>query len=305
MNRPVKRQLWLLNTLLRYKKLSFKELQSKWKDSYLNDDDSELSLRTFHGHKDAIEELFPVKIECDVADGYSYYVVKTSPKEQDSMLELMLNSFNIADIVGDAKNMHDRILLEEIPGGTEYLKDIISALKDNNELHLIYQSYKHPEPYDCHFQPYAMKVVRQRWYILGYLIESKGVRTIALDRIQSLETTKKKFTVPKDFSAKDYFMNSVGIWVNEEDKPQKVVIRSSPVMADYMRSLPLHWSQKEIETTDKYVDFEYHVCINHELVLSMLRMGKSVVIKEPTILKKMILSETKSIINNYNYDKRA
>lgn len=195
--------------------------QSKWKDSYLNDDDSELSLRTFHGHKDAIEELFPVKIECDVADGYRYYVVKTSPKEQDSMLEWMLNSFNIADIVGDAKNMHDRILLEEIPGGTEYLKDIISALKDNNEHHLIYQSYKHPEPYDCHFQPYAMKVVRQRWYILGYLIESNGIRTIALDRIQFLETTKKKFTVPKDFSAKDYFMNSVGIWVNEEDKPQR------------------------------------------------------------------------------------
>lgn len=266
MNRPVKRQLWLLNTLLRYKKLSFKELQSKWKDSYLNDDDSELSLRTFHGHKDAIEELFPVKIECDVADGYRYYVVKTSPKEQDSMLEWMLNSFNIADIVGDAKNMHDRILLEEIPGGTEYLKDIISALKDNNELHLIYQSYKHPEPYDCHFQPYAMKVVRQRWYILGYLIESKGVRTISLDRIQTLETTKKKFTIPKDFYAKDYFMNSVGIWVNEEDKPQKVVIRSSPVMADYLRSLPLHWSQKEIETTDKYVEFEYKLNINHTVL---------------------------------------
>ena len=191
MNRPVKRQLWLLNTLLRYKKLSFKELQSKWKDSYLNDDDSELSLRTFHGHKDAIEELFPVKIKCDVADGYRYYVVKTSPKEQDSMLEWMLNSFNIADIVGDARSMHDRILLEEIPGGTEYLEDIISSLKDNKELHLIYQSYKHPEPYDCHFQPYAMKVVHQRWYVLGYLIESKGVRTIALDRIQTLETTKK------------------------------------------------------------------------------------------------------------------
>ena len=241
MNRPVKRQLWLLNTLLRYKKLSFKELQSKWKDSYLNDDDSELSLRTFHGHKDAIEELFPVKIECDVADGYRYYVVKTSPKEQDSMLEWILNSFNIADIVGDARNMHDRILLEEIPGGTEYLEDIINALKDNKELHLIYQSYKHPEPYDCHFQPYAMKVVRQRWYVLGYLIENKGVRTIALDRIQFLETTKKKFTIPKDFSAKDYFMNSVGIWVNEEDKPQKVVIRSSPVMADYLR---LHESQR-------------------------------------------------------------
>ena len=69
MNRPIKRQLWLLNTLLRYKKLSFKELQSKWKDSYLNDDDSELSLRTFHDHKDAIEEMFPVQIKCDSKEG--------------------------------------------------------------------------------------------------------------------------------------------------------------------------------------------------------------------------------------------
>ena len=305
MNRPVKRQLWLLNTLLRYKKLSFKELQSKWKDSYLNDDDSELSLRTFHGHKDAIEELFPVKIKCDVADGYRYYVVKTSPKEQDSMLEWMLNSFNIADIVGDARNMHDRILLEEIPGGTEYLEDIISSLKDNKELHLIYQSYKHPEPYDCHFRPYAMKVVRQRWYVLGFLIESKGVRTIALDRIQTLETTKKKFTIPKDFSAKDYFMNSVGIWVNEEDKPQKVVIRSSPVMADYLRSLPLHWSQKEIETTDKYVDFEYHVCINHELVLNLLGKGNSIEVLEPKTLISQLQKELKSLLFKYKNNSKV
>ena len=304
MNRPVKRQLWLLNTLLRYKKLSFKELQSKWKDSYLNDDDSELSLRTFHGHKDAIEELFPVKIKCDVADGYRYYVVKTSPKEQDSMLEWMLNSFNIADIVGDARSMHDRILLEEIPGGTEYLEDIISSLKDNKELHLIYQSYKHPEPYDCHFQPYAMKVVHQRWYVLGYLIESKGVRTIALDRIQTLETTKK-FTIPKDFSAKDYFMNSVGIWVNEEDKPQKVVIRSSPVMADYLRSLPLHWSQKEIETTDKYVDFEYHVCINHELVLNLLGKGNSIEVLEPKTLISQLQKELKSLLFKYKNNSKV
>ena len=305
MNRPVKRQLWLLNTLLRYKKLSFKELQSKWKDSYLNDDDSELSLRTFHGHKDAIEELFPVKIKCDVADSYRYYVVKTSPKEQDSMLEWMLNSFNIADIVGDARSMHDRILLEEIPSGTEYLEDIISSLKDNKELHLIYQSYKHPEPYDCHFQPYAMKVVRQRWYVLGFLIESKGVRTIALDRIQTLETTKKKFTIPKDFSAKDYFMNSVGIWVNEEDKPQKVVIRSSPVMADFLRSLPLHWSQKEIETTDKYVDFEYHVCINHELVLNLLGKGNSIEVLEPKTLISQLQKELKSLLFKYKNNSKV
>ena len=299
MNRSIKRQLWLLNTLLRYKKLSFKELQSKWKDSYLNDDDSELSLRTFHDHKDAIEEMFPVQIKCDSKDGYRYYVVKDSPKEQDCMLEWMLNSFNVAEIVGDAKKMHDRVLLEDMPGGTEYLEDVITAMKNFKELHIIYISFKRTSPYDCHFQPYAMKVIRQRWYVLGYLIESKGIRTIALDRIQSLEITKKKFKVSKNFSARNYFMNSVGIWVNEEDKPQKVVIRSSPVMADYLRSLPLHWSQKEIETTDKYVDFEYRLNINHELVLKILALGKSVDVLEPINLIRLIKEELNIMIKKY------
>lgn len=299
MNRPIKRQLWLLNTLLRYKKLSFKELQSKWKDSYLNDDDSELSLRTFHDHKDAIEEMFPVQIKCDSTDGYRYYVVKDSPKEQDSMLEWMLNSFNVAEIVGDAKKMHDRVLLEDMPGGTEYLEDVITAMKNFKELHLIYLSFKRSTTFDCHFQPYAMKVIRQRWYILGNLIESKGLRTIALDRIQSLEVTKKSFTIPDDFSAKDYFMNSVGIWVNEEDKTKKVVIRSSPVMADYLRSLPLHWSQKEIKTADKYVDFEYRLNINYELVLTILSKGKSVEVLEPNSLKDLIKAEITNLTTVY------
>lgn len=298
MNRPFKRQLWLLNTLLRYKKLSFKELQSKWKDSYLNDDDSELSLRTFHGHKDSIEGTFPVQIKCDSNDGYSYYVVKDSPQEQDSMLEWMLNCFNIAEIVGDAKKMHDRVLLEEMPGGTEFLEDVIRAMQDYKEIHIVYKSYKHSNPYDCHFQPYAMKVIRQRYYVLGNLIESKGLRTIALDRIMSLEITRKTFSVPEDFSAKEYFRNSVGIWVGK-DKPEKVVLRSSPVMAEYLRSLPLHWSQKEINKTNKYVDFQYKLNINHELVLKLLGLGKSIKILTPRKLINDIFKETQRISSEY------
>jgi hypothetical protein len=267
MNRSVKRELWLLNTLLRYKKLSFKELQSKWKDSYLNDDDSELSLRTFHGHKDAIEELFFVKIKCDASDGYRYYVEKTTEKSQDSLLEWLLNSFNIADIMETARQMPDRVLLDEMHGGTEYLEDVITAMKDLNELHVLYQSYSQSEPYDCHFRPYTLKAVRQRWYMLGYLVESKGIRTLALERIQELEIAKNTFTLPKNFSADDYYLNSVGIWRSKEVKGEKVVIRTSLKMAQYLRSVPLHPSQEEIKAADKYVDFKYILEINHELVL--------------------------------------
>lgn len=301
MNRSVKRELWLLNTLLRYKKLSFKELQSKWKDSYLNDDVSDLSLRTFHGHKDAVEEMFFVKIKCDASDGYRYYVEKTTEMNQDSLLEWLLNSFNIADIMETARQMPDRVLLDEMHGGTEYLEDVVTAMKDLSELHVIYQSYNSSEPYDCHFQPYTLKAVRQRWYMLGYLPESDGIRTLALDRIQELEITKKTFNLPKDFSADDYYLNSIGIWRSKKSKGEKVVIRTSPKMAQYLRSVPMHPSQEEIKATDKYVDFKYILEINHELVLSIMSMGMSAEVLEPDTLREEMLKEFSIAVSHYKY----
>ena len=301
MNRSVKRELWLLNTLLRYKRLSFNELQAKWKDSYLNDDDSDLSLRTFHGHKDAIEGMFFVKIKCDASDGYRYYVEKTTEMNQDRLLEWLLNSFNIADIMETARQMPDRVLLDKMHGGTEYLEDIVTAMKNFNELHVVYQSYNHPEPYDCHYQPYTLKAVRQRWYLLGHLVESKDIRTLALDRIQKLEITKKSFKLPKDFSADDYYLNSIGIWKSKKSKSEKVIIRVSPKMAQYLRSLPLHPSQEEIKATDKYVDFKYILEINHELVLRILGMGMSAEVLEPDILREAVSHELKIALYHYKY----
>ena len=75
-------------------------------------------------------------------------------------------------------------------------------------------------------------------------------------------------------------------------------------MADYLRSLPLHWSQKEIKATDKYVDFEYKLNINHELVLEILGKGKSVEVLEPSSLKKQIKIELSSLNHTYNYEQR-
>ena len=40
-----------------------------------------------------------------------------------------------------------------------------------------------------------------------------------------MELTDKSFVVPKDFDAEEYYANTVGIFVNEELKPQKVVLR--------------------------------------------------------------------------------
>ena len=86
--------------------------------------------------------------------------------------------------------------------------------------------------------PYAMKVYNQRWYVVGYIREKEGIRNIALDRTLELTIGTETFVLPDDFDAEEYYANTVGIFVNENQKPQKVVVRAFGKQVEYMRSLP-------------------------------------------------------------------
>jgi len=146
-----------------------------------------------------------------------------------------------------------------------------------------------------------MKVYNQRWYIVGYLNEYEGLRNVALDRMIEMELTDKSFVVPKDFDAEEYYANTVGIFVNEELKPQKVVLRVYGVYVEYMRSLPLHSSQEEIKTSDgEYSDFQYRLCLTPELTTKILSMGEKVEVLEPDILKKQVLKRLSNTIKRYS-----
>ena len=67
------RYVWLIDTLRRYKRLTFQEISELWQESGLGYGE-ELPLKTFHNHKKAIKDIFDVYIECDRKDDYRYYI---------------------------------------------------------------------------------------------------------------------------------------------------------------------------------------------------------------------------------------
>jgi hypothetical protein len=74
------------------------------------------------------------------------------------------------------------------------------------------------------------------------------------------------FTLPQNFNAEKYYANSIGIYVNEELKPTKVKIRAYGKQIEYLRSLPLHRSQKEgASKYGEFCEFEYKLCLTPEL----------------------------------------
>lgn len=291
------RYIWLLNTLLQQRRLTFDEISNRWRDSYLGDG-KPLALRTFHMHREAIAELFGVEVKCDTST-YEYYISSPDSLRNDTTRQWLLNSFTVTNIIKAGHNMKDRILFEDIPAGTEYIQTVIDAMQRGRVLLIDYQPFGSPIA-TYRFNPYAMKVYRQRWYVLGYLHEHEGIRNISLDRTINMEITDETFTMPKDFYASEYYAHTVGIFVNNQLKPQKVVVRAFGLHVEYMRSLPLHSSQREIATTAEYSDFEYYLCLTPELTTHLLAMGERAEVISPMELRDTIKSRLSQALRQYS-----
>ena len=298
--------IWLLDTLLNSSPLTFEEIRKLWEDCPAYN--GPIPRRTFHEHRQGVKEMFGVEIECDRSRGNVYYVKNPEVLDKQKLSKWLLRKYSIPQDFATFNGMKDRILLEEIPLGTTYLDDIIEAMRQNVELTIDYQRYdgeqgeEHLQTF--HFQPYALKVFNRRWYLLGYLKERGGLRTIALDRILHLEVLTTCFTLPENFDARKHFANVIGIYVNNDLPVKKVKIRAYDIQADYLRSTPLHKSQSEGRSKHgEFAEFTYRLSVTPELVSQLLAMGDKVEVLEPVELRKEMKEILQITLNRYGKEK--
>lgn len=292
------RYIWLLNTLLDSDPLSFEEIAMLWQDDPLSD--GELPLRTFHEHRKGIKEMFGVEIECNKTDGFRYYVKNPEVLSQERLVTWLLNAYNVPKGFATYNRMQDRVLLEEMSRGNIFVDSILDALQRNVVVIVDYQSYEGPHEI-YHVSPYALKAYNRQWYMLGFIEEKNAIRNIALNRILDFKKTNKSFDRPKDFDARKYYANTIGIFVNDELNVETVKVRAFGVQMEYLRALPLHKSQEEVKTKyGEYADFQYRLCITPELVSALLAMGEKVEVLEPRSLRQQIIDRLNASMKRYS-----
>ena len=292
------RYIWLLNTLLQEKQMTFDEISKRWRNSCMGDN-KPMPLRTFHQHRCAVEELFGVEIKCNASNGYRYYIANPEVLRNDRTRKWFLNSFSLSNMITAGRNMKGRILFEEIPRGTEYLQPVIDAMQQGKELVVDYQPF-YGRRVTYTVRPYAMKAYNRRWYILAYIKEQDAVHNIAFDRVLEIAVTDRTFTLPKGFDAEKYYANTVGIFVNENLVPVKVKMKVYGQQVEYLNTLPLHKSQREVLTKyGEYSVFEYKLCLTPELATQILAMGENVEVLEPVELREEIKKRLNECLTKY------
>ena len=255
--------IWLVNTIRKAGRITFAQIQEKWLETDMSEG-IELAHSTFYRHKDAIEDIFGIFIECDRKDGYKFYIGNEEVLSEDSVQNWMLSTLSVNHVISESLSLQDRILLDRVPSGQKYLQQVINAMKQKVRIIIKYKRYGTEVPKEFTLEPYCIKLFKQRWYLLGHFHreatpekkELDYMATFAFDRIINLEPTNIKFKMRKDFDARSYFKDSFGVLVLDDVNVERVVVRAFANERFYLRDLPIHASQREIAQGENYSDFE-------------------------------------------------
>lgn len=288
--------VWLVNTIARGP-VSRTAIDEKWARASVNDYKTDsIPECTFHRWRNNIQLLFDVTIKCNSYG--EYYIEDGGSLLDDDWRNRMLNLFAVNSLLKDCKELRSRILYEPVPSGEKFLSAVVEAMRDKVLLQMTYQGFGRTEPSTYPVAPYCLKMFKQRWYMLAHSPGKDRTLIYSLDRVHALELTDEKYTLPADFDAESFFRNTYGV-SGMEDDPETVEIKIEAYQANYLRTLPLHSSQEEIERQEQYSVFRYNVVPSFEFVQELRTHGSVLEVLKPQWLRDKFRKDLEYQLSKY------
>jgi hypothetical protein len=299
----IRRYFWLLDIIYQAGTdgLTYEQISNKWQKNDSLSNGELYPWRTFMNHRNKIRDIFGVDIACNKSYN-TYYIADTNDiKNATGFKSWLLDTMTVNNRIDDCAGLKERILLEQNPSGKEYLSTILEAMRDNNMITFDYKPFWGEEERVSnlfHVEPYALKVFKRRWYLLAKYGESP-FKIYALDRILNIDIEFEYFKIPPQFSAEAFFNSYFGVIISDDD-PQAVKLKVNAFQAKYIRTLPLHHSQKELETTEEYSLFSFIIHTTYDFIQELLSLGESIEVLEPKKLRMEMARLGKAIKRNHS-----
>ena len=291
------RYIWLIDTIYSAGSISREEIDRRWCRSLLSEGEMSIPPRTFHRWRIAIEELFQINIGFSKTRGY--FIENTTDYQRQEMRKWLLSTFSINNLINEGANLRQHISFEDIPSGQRFLTTILEAIRDRQVLRVTHRGFSKPEPTSFCIKPYGLKVFKQRWYVLA---ESEypdhRLLVYGLDRFENIERTEEHYDIPEDFDIQEYFSLSYGV-TGLGGKPELIKLKVNAQQRNYLRTLPLHPSQKEIETADEYSIFQFYLVPTYELRQEILSFGSSAEVLSPQHFRAELKEEIEKMNKLY------
>ena len=276
-----KEYIWLVNTIHSAKRISFAEINERWLRTEMSEGIS-LSRTTFNRHKDAIEDIFGIYIDCDRKDGYRYFIGNEEVLHEDSVQNWMLSTLTVNNLISESMSLQRRIVLENIPSNGELLERVLRTMNEGRKVTVRYRRYQATESRTFVLSPYCIKLFRQRWYLLGRF-DDGGFAMFSFDRMLDITISEETFKMDPDFDATDFFGECYGVVIGDGSQSVRIVLRAFGKERFYLRDLPMHHTQRELQCDEKqgFADFELFLRPTTDFKGQLLSRGAWLKVLEP------------------------
>lgn len=198
------------------------------------------------------------------------------------------------------KSQEKVIEFEENPylRGKEHIGVLYDAIISRQIIDITYHAFNKEQCEQIVLNPYFLKQYNSRWFLFGYNESRKAISNLALDRITSIRATNHHFgTITWD--ADEFFEDVVGVTVNVNAEPIRILLQVSKSLWPYIESKPIHGSQKVKSKDSDTVTLELCLQINYELTAKLFAFGEDVKVLAPQELKDRIKAKAEALLKNY------
>lgn len=180
--------------------------------------------------------------------------------------------------------------------GISKIKPVLSAIEDHHLISFNHENFQKETTTKYCISPFQLREYQGRWYVVGLPEGENHIKTFGLARISDLRTAGKSSCIKSKYLKQlEKFDQIIGLNYDGSDKKEVIEILVSNSQYKYLKTLPLHASQRfEEQLTDGRTKISMSIIPNYELIMQLLKFGDQMEVIRPEKLRNKI----KKIIEN-------
>jgi len=172
--------------------------------------------------------------------------------------------------------------------GQQWLNQLFQSIRNRQAISLTYQPFHFDAPFGVVVSPHLLKEYNKRWFLFAFNHEEKKISTFALDRILELRESLQEYHRYPYFQPDTYFNDIIGVSIPEEGKVEEVRLAVYGDQAKYVRTKPLHPTQRVVEESPERTVFAFRLMPNYELERLVLSFGERAEVLSPRWLREKV-----------------
>lgn len=181
-----------------------------------------------------------------------------------------------------------------------HYRPLLEAIQSESAIELTYQKFNTEQPRTYVVHPYQIRQYQKRWYLVASVDHHpESLTCFAFDRIVEFKPSTVPYRENTRFDIDEYFDSMVGLTIPDGAEPQDVILWVAEREYPYLRTNPIHTSQKLVRDVEDGKIVSLHLYINRELEMRLLSHNTGITVLAPPELREKMKERVKAMAKYY------